>query len=509
MRGLMTGLSLSEIKTNVLCGLSVALALVPEAIAFAFVAQVNPAIGLMSAFIMCLLAAALGGRPGLISGATGAMSVVVTSLVVTRGVEYLFVAVMLAGLLQLGFAAARLGKFIRLVPHPVMLGFVNGLQIVVILAQFNHFKSGAAGARVWLPNDSLLVIAGLVALTMLVMLVLPRLTKVVPAPLAAVLVVCGFCAVFGVHTLTLGDKASIRGGLPVFRWPQVPWNLETLRIVAPYSFVLAAVGLIESLLTLNLVDEITGTRGRPNKESFAQGTANVVCGLFGGMGGCAMVGQTMINITGGARHRLSGIAAGVFLLSFMLFASPLIEKVPVAALVGVMFFVCLRTIEWGVVRSFSKVPKADTVVFLLVTVVTIFTDLAVAVGVGVIVSALVFAWNQAKHIRAETVVEPDGRKIYRISGPLFFASTANFKELFTPESDPAEVIVDFAGARVADHSALEAVDALSDAYRSRGKTLHLRHLSPDCRRLLARAGDLVEVNVLEDPTYAVADDKDA
>lgn len=500
-------MTFSDIKTNVLCGLSVALALVPEAVAFAFVAHVNPQIGLISAFMMCLVAAVLGGRPGLISGATGAMSVVVASLVISHGVEYLFAAVLLAGVIQLGFGALKLGKFIRLVPHPVMMGFVNGLQIVVILAQFSHFKTGTHGTQTWLPQNELLVIAGLVVATMAITAFFPKLTKAIPAPLAAVLGVCAICAVFGIRTLTLGDKSPIQGGWPAFHIPAVPLARETLRIVAPYSVVLAAVGLIESLLTLNLVDEITGTRGKPNKESLAQGAANVVNGFFGGMGGCAMVGQTMINITGGARHRLSGIAAGVFLLAFILFAGPLIEKVPVAALVGVMFFVCLRTIEWGVVKSFRKVPKADTVVFLTVTIVTILTDLAVAVGTGVVIAALVFAWEQAKQIRADISTGNDGVKVYRLHGPLFFASVANFKELFDPAGDPAEVVVDFAGSRVADHSALEAIDALAEAYRSRGKNLRLRHLSPDCRRVLARAGDLVEVNIAEDPVYPVADDK--
>lgn len=500
----MTG---TEIKTNVLCGLSVALALVPEAIAFAFVAHVSPGIGLYSAFLMCLIAATLGGRPGLISGATGAMSIVVVSLVVTHGVEYLFAAVILAGLLQLGFAAARLGKFIRLVPHPVLMGFVNGLQIVVILAQFSHFKTGPQEARVWLPHDTLWVIAGLVAVTMAITAWFPRLTKVIPAPLAAVLGVCALTAAFGIETLTLGDKSSIKGGLPMFHLPAVPLSWDTLRIIAPYSFILAAVGLIESLLTLNLVDEIMGTRGKPNKESFAQGTANVITGFFGGMGGCAMVGQTMINITGGARHRLSGIAAGVFLLAFILFASPLIEKVPVAALVGVMFFVCLRTIEWSVLRNFTKVPKADTFVFLTVMVVTILTDLAVAVGIGVVLAALIFAWEQARHIRADTTTDAAGVKTYRLHGPLFFASVANFRELFSPAADPAEVTIDFAGSRVADHSAIEAINALTEAYRAQGKTLHLRHLSADCRALLARAGDMIEVNMAEDPAYPVADDR--
>lgn len=497
----------SEIKTNLLCGFTVALALVPEAIAFAFVAHVNPGVGLMSAFIMCLVAATLGGRPGLISGATGAMSIVVVGLVVSHGVEYMFPAVVLAGLIQLGFAGAKLGKFIRLVPHPVMLGFVNGLQIVVILAQFNHFKTGPQEARVWLPAHELWIIGALVAATMAVTWIFPRITRAIPAALAGVLIVCAVTAVFGIHTLTLGDKASIQGGLPSFHLPQVPWTWETLRVIAPYSLTLAAAGLIESLLTLNLVDEITGTRGRPNKESFAQGTANVLCGLFGGMGGCVMVGQTMINVSGGARHRLAGIAAGVFLLCFILFASPLIERVPVAALVGVMFFVCLRTIEWSVLRDFKKVPRADMIVFGIVTAVTVLTDLAMAVGIGVVLAALVFAWEQAKHIRADIATDAGGAKVYRLHGPLFFASVTNFKELFSPESDPDEVVIDFAGSRVADHSALEAIDGLAEAYRSRGKHLHLRHLSADCRRVLERAADLVEVNITEDPVYPVADDK--
>ncbi|MDE1178783.1 MAG: SulP family inorganic anion transporter [Edaphobacter sp.] len=503
-----TSLSASEVKTNLLSGLTVALALVPEAIAFALVAHVNPLVGLYAAFIMCFLTAAFGGRPGMISGATGSTAVVMVALVLQHGVQYLFAAVVLMGVLQVIFGLLRLGKFIRMVPHPVMLGFVNGLAIVIFLAQFGHFKvKDAAGVEHWMAQPQMMVMLGLIAVTMAIIYLLPKLTTAVPSSLVAIIVVASIVIFSGLHTRTVGDMASIRGGFPPFHVPAVPWNLATLRIVLPYAFILAGVGLIETLLTLNLVDEITQTRGRPNRECLAQGAGNIVSGFLGAMGGCAMIGQTMINISSGARRRLSGITAGLCLLSFILFGSSLIERIPIAALVGVMFVVSEKTFEWGTFRVFGKVPRHDALVIIAVTVVTVFTDLATAVILGILISALVFAWEHAKRIGAKTRTDEMGRKIYELNGTLFFASAASFGELFTPADDPDDVIVEFRSARVADHSALEAIDRLAERYQQMGKTLHLRHLSADCQELLQRARPLIEVNLLEDPQYHVADDR--
>jgi sulfate permease, SulP family len=497
-----------EIKTNLLSGLTVALAMVPEAIAFALIAHVSPLTGLYAAFLICLITSVMGGRPGMISGATGALAVVMVALVVQHGVEYLFATIVLMGLFQILFGVAKLGKFIRMVPHPVMLGFVNGLAMVIFIAQFGHFKTTLPdGTTQWMDNEALGIMAVLIAITMAIIYLLPKLTKAIPSTLAAILVVSIGAISLGIDTKTVGDLGSIAGGLPTFHLPVVPFNLETLYIILPYSLILAAVGLIETLLTLNLIDDMTETRGKPNRESLAQGFANIVTGLFGGMGGCAMIGQSMININNGALKRLSGIATAVFLLSFILFASKWIEMIPLAALIGVMFVVSEKTFEWGSFRLFGKVPKPDIFVGILVAVITVFADLAIAVIIGVIFSALAFAWEHAKDIRVNSSIDETGTKTYILNGSLFFASISAFQGLFTPKEDPNNVIIDFKNAKVVDHSALEAIDALAAKYVAAGKTLHLKHLSPDCLEILDNAKGMVEVNVLEDPTYHIADNK--
>ena len=495
-------------QNEILAGLTVALALVPEAVAFAFVAGVQPLAGLYAAFMVGLLAAIFGGRPGMISGATGAMAVVMVSLVAHHGVEYLFATVVLTGLIQIGAGTLRLGKFIRMVSYPVMLGFVNGLAIVIFLAQLHNFQVKLPnGAHEWLSGTPLYIFLGLVALTMAIIYFLPKLTTAIPASLAAILVVTLLVIGLDLNTKTVGDLASIKGGWPTFHIPAIPFNLDTLKIIFPYSVILAAIGLIESLLTLSLIDDVTNTRGRGNRECVGQGIANTVTGFFGGMGGCAMIGQSMINVNSGGHQRLSGIAAALFLLCFILFASHLIEAIPMAALVGVMFVVVIATFKWSSLRIMGKIPRADAFVLVLVSVVTVFTDLAVAVVIGVIVSALVFAWEHATRINATRYDDKNGSRVYELNGPLFFGSVKSFLELFDPAGDPDDVIVEFQNSRVADHSAIEAIDNLAEKYIAAGKTLHLRHLSPECRDLLTKAGDLVEVNVLEDPRYRVADDR--
>jgi SulP family sulfate permease len=498
----------STLKNNLLSGLTVSLALVPEAIAFALVAHVAPLVGLYAAFFLALISAALGGRPGMISGATGALAVVMVSLVIQHGVEYLFATVVLMGLLQILFGLARLGKFIRMVPHSVMLGFVNGLAIVIFLAQFSHFKTmGPDGVQQWMSGVPLYTMFGLIALTMTLIYLLPKLTRAIPATLGGILVVSILVATLDIETKTVGDLGSIKGGLPSFHWPQVPLNVETLRIIFPYALILAAIGLIETLLTLNLIDEMSDTRGKPNRESLAQGLANVIAGLFGSMGGCAMIGQSMINVNNGALHRISGISAALFLMTFILFGSDWIERIPLAALIAVMFVVSEKTFEWGSLRVLHKVPRHDALIIVAVTVITVLTDLAIAVIAGVIIAALVFAWQHAKQINVQTSIDENGWKIYDLEGSLFFASIATFQQLFTPQDDPREVIIEFRRARVVDHSALEAIDNLAERYQELGKRLHLRHLSPDCLDVLERAKGMVEVNVLEDPHYHIADDK--
>ncbi|MDO6681213.1 MULTISPECIES: SulP family inorganic anion transporter [unclassified Oceanobacter] len=510
-----------NIKTDVLSGLTVALALVPEAVAFAFVAGVHPLVGLYAAFMVGLITACIGGRPGMISGATGALAVVMVALVADAermygdgmGLQYLLAAVVLMGVIQIAAGALRLGKFIRLVPHPVMLGFVNGLAIVIFLAQLPQLQiSTPEGKWGWLSGEwfsgmQLYVMLGLIALTMFITINLPKLTKAVPSALAGILVASLLAFGLDLDTRTVGDLASIAGGLPPIGVPDVPFNLETLMFILPYSAIFAAIGLIESLLTVTVIDEMTNTRGRGNKECVAQGTANVVTGFIGGMGGCAMIGQSIINVSSGGRGRLSGIAAALFLLSFILFASPLIEQIPIAALVGVMFMVVIGTFEWASFRMVGKIPKHDLFVLVLVTVVTVLTDLAIAVIIGVVVSALVFAWQGAKRIHVLSQKQEDGSKVYKLYGPLFFGSVASFKDLFDVSNDPTKVIIDFADSRVMDHSALEAIDTLAERYIAEGKEIHLLHLSQECRTLLKQAGSLCEVNVIEDPNYKVAVDE--
>lgn len=498
----------NEIKVNLLSGLTVALAMVPEAIAFALIAHVSPLTGLYAAVLVSFITSAFGGRPGMISGAAGALAVVMVALVVQHGVQYLFATIVLMGLLQILFAVAKLGKFIRMVPHPVMLGFVNGLAIVIFLAQFGHFKTTQAdGSVTWMAGSQLYVMLGLIAVTMAIIYLLPKVTKAIPSTLAAIMIVTMSVIFLGLDTKTVGDLGSIAGGLPSFHLPDVPFNLQTLTIIFPYALILAAVGLIETLLTLNLIDEITDTRGRPNRESMAQGVANVVTAFFGGMGGCAMIGQSMINISNGALKRLSGIATSLFLLSFILFASKWIEMIPLAALIGVMFVVAEKTFEWGTLNLFGKVPRQDVFVGLLVGGVTIIADLAIAVIAGVIVSALVFAWEHAKRISVQVETDQDGKKVYLLNGTLFFASVANFQSLFTISEDPQHIVIDFKQARVVDHSALVAIDSLAAKYQAAGKQLQIRHLSQDCQELLENAKDMIEVNLLQDPKYRVSDDK--
>ena len=510
-----------NIKNDTLSGLTVALALVPEAVAFAFVAGVHPLTGLYAAFMVGLITALIGGRPGMISGATGALAVVMVSLVAEAerdfgsgmGPQYLFAAVVLMGAIQMAAGALKLGKFIRIVPYPVMLGFVNGLALVIFLAQLPQLQSFTPEGKwgwtegVWLQGSELYVMLGLILATMFITHYLPKMTKAIPSALAGILVVSLAAWGLQLDTKTVGDLASIAGGLPEFAAPAVPMTLDTLWFILPYSIIFAAIGLIESLLTITVIDEMTNTRGRGNKECVAQGTANVVTGFFGGMGGCAMIGQSMINVSSGGRGRLSGIAAALFLLSFILFASPLIEQIPIAALIGVMFMVVIGTFEWSSFRILRKVPKHDAFVLILVSAVTVVTDLAIAVVVGVIVAALVFAWEHAKHISVRTRIQENGAKVYELFGPLFFGSVANFKELFEPENDPDVVIIEFRNSRVADHSALEAIDSIAERYLALGKELHLRHLSEDCRGMLKKAGNLCDVNVIEDPNYRVAVDE--
>jgi len=494
-------------QNEILSGLTVALALVPEAVAFAFVAGVDPLVGLYAAFMVGLLASIFGGRPGMISGATGAMAVVMVALVAEHGVEYLFAAVVLTGIFQILAGVFRLGKYIRIVPHPVMLGFVNGLAIVIFLAQLQHFQiTNVDGVKEWMSGQPMMILLGFIAMTMAIMHFLPKLTMAFPAALAAIITVSLLVIGFDIDTTTVGDLASIEGGLPTFHIPSVPFTFETLQIILPYSIILAAIGLIESLLTLSLIDEVTNTRGRGNRECVGQGIANTVTGMFGGMGGCAMIGQSMINVNSGGHQRLSGIAAALFLLSFILFASDLIEIIPMAALIGVMFMVVLGTFEWTSLRIIRKIPRTDAFVLVLVSGVTVATDLAVAVVVGVIVSALAFAWEHASHINVKGYDDENGSRVYELNGPLFFGSVKSFMELFDPENDPDDVIIEFQNSRVADHSAIEAIDSLAERYIKLGKSLHLRHLSEECRLLLTNAGDLVEVNVMEDPKYHVADD---
>jgi SulP family sulfate permease len=493
-----------DYKTEVLSGLTVALALVPEAVAFALIAGLSPLTGLYAAFVMGLVTSVLGGRPGMISGATGAVAVVLVSLAQSHGVEYIFATVILAGFIQLVAGFLKLGKLIRLVPHPVIFGFVNGLAIIIFMSQLDQFKDVSGN---WLTGNSLYILLGLVLLTMLIIWGLPKITKAIPASLTAILVVFGMVYFIDIDTKTVGDIASIQGGFPPFHIPEVPFNLGTLMLILPYSAIVAGVGLIESLLTLNIVDEITETRGRGNKEAVAQGAANVLSGLFSGMGGCAMIGQSLINVSNGARARLSGIVASVMLLVFVMFGSGLIEKVPMAALTGLMIMVAIGTFEWASLKTFTKFPKSDIFVMVMVTLVTVFLhNLALAVIIGVVIAALVFAWDNAKRIRARKHIDENGVKHYEIYGPLFFGSVTAFNEKFDVLNDPKEIIIDFEESRVVDMSAIEALNKITERYQKVGKKVHLKHLSADCRQLIKNAEQVIDVNVIEDPTYKVVTD---
>ena len=494
-----------DYKIELLSGLTVALALVPEAVAFALIAGLSPLTGLYSAFVMGLVTSVLGGRPGMISGATGAVAIVIVSLALSHGPEYVFATVVLAGMIQLLAGFLRLGKLMRLVPHPVIFGFVNGLAIIIFISQLEQFKD-PQGA--WLTGQSLYILLALVILTMLIIWGLPKLTRGFPASLVAIISVFGMVYFFGIETKTVGDIASIEGGFPPFHLPDIPLSLETLTLIFPYALIVAGVGLIESLLTLNIIDEITETRGSGNKEAVAQGLANVLSGIFSGMGGCAMIGQSLINISNGARARLSGVVAAVVLLLFVMFGASLIEQVPMAALTGLMIMVAIGTFEWSSLRTFNKMPKSDIFVMITVTLVTVFLhNLALAVILGVVIAALVFAWDNAKRIRARKSIDAQGVKYYEIYGPLFFGSITAFNEKFDVVNDPQEVIIDFKESRVVDVSAIEALNKITERYLKMEKKLHLRHLSKDCQILLKNADKIIDINVLEDPNYKVVVDE--
>ena len=506
-----------SIKDDILSGLTVALALVPEAVAFAFVAGISPIVGLYGAFMMGLVTSIFGGRPGMISGATGALAVVMVHLVSegntlggdsSMGLQYLFATLVLAGIIQTAAGLFRLGKFVRMIPHSVMLGFVNGLAIVIFLSQLGMFKSNGQ----WLEDQDLIYMIALVALTMAIMVFLPMLTKKVPAALTAIIVVSLIVIFGGIETETVksfiiaSGGEGIKAGLPTFNIPLIDLNWETLKFISPYALILAAIGLIESLMTLNLIDELTETRGSGNRECVAQGGANIINGFFGGMGGCAMIGQSIINIKSGGRGRLSGIIAALALLCFILFASTYIEMVPIAALVGVMFMVVIGTFAWSSLKVWNKVPLADVIVIVLVTGLTVMFDLAIAVLAGVIVSSLVFSWENAKRIRARKFVDEHGVKHYEIYGPLFFGCVELFNSKFDVANDPKEIIIDFKESRIMDQSAIECINKLSEKYIKNGKSVHLRHLSKDCIKLIKRADKICDVNLLEDPDYFVAID---
>lgn len=502
-----------QLKTDVLSGLTVALALVPEAIAFSFVAGVDPMVGLHAAFIVGILTAIFGGRPGMISGATGAMAVVMTALVLSHGIEFLFATLVLVGIIQILFGVFGMWKLVRLIPHSVMLGFVNGLAIIIFLAQVGQFKVDGK----WLPTNEMGIMLGLILLTMAIIQFLPKITKAVPSGLVAIvgvtllaLFIPGLDEVRTVSSyLAENGFDGLQWGFPSFHIPIIDVALlEMLQIIAPYAFVLAIIGLTESLMTLTLIDEITGSRGKGNKEAVGQGIANTVCGFFSSMGGCAMIGQSMINISNGGRGRMSGISAAVFLILMIVFATAYIAMIPLAALVGLMFMVVIGTFAWPTLKLLNKIPRSDAFVIIAVTAITVITgDLAIAVVSGVVISALVFAWKKAEDIHVVRMVDDKNITHYDLEGPLFFGSITKFKSLFDITSDTKEVIIDFADSKIIDHSAIEAIDSLTETYEKAGKTLHIKHVSEDCRKLLKNAERVVDINVLEDPKYRVADEK--
>jgi SulP family sulfate permease len=491
-------------RTEVLAGLTVAMTMMPESLSFAILAGFPPLTGLYAAFVMGLVTAIFGGRPGLISGGAGATVVVLIALMKSNGLDYVFAAVALAGVIQILVGLFKLGKFIRLVPQPVMYGFVNGLAIIIFMAQLNQFKTVTGGQEVWLSGQPLLIMGGLVALTIAIVLLLPRITKAVPPSLVAIVVV--FLVVLGlsIHTKTVSDIAEVSGGFPPFHIPSVPFSLGTLKIIFPYALIMAGVGLTEGLLTLNLVDEMTATRGNSNRECIAQGSGNILNGFFFGMGGCPMIAQTLVNLSAGSRARLSGIIAAITILMIILFGAPVIGRLPLAALTGVMIMVAIGTFEWMSFKVINKMPKQDVFVGITVAAITVWLhNLALAVLIGVIISALVFAWESAKRIRARKYTDQYGVKHYEMYGPLFFGSVTAFTEKFDVQNDPAEVVIDFKESRVADMSAIDALNKLTERYQKAGKKLHLKHLSDDCRLLLQKADAVIEVNILEDPSYRV------
>jgi len=485
-----------DYKIEILAGLTVAMTMMPESLSFAILAGLPPLSGLYAAFIMGLVTAVFGGRPGLISGGAGATVVVLIALMQSHGIEYVFAAVAIAGIFQIIIGLFKLGKFIRLVPQPVMFGFVNGLAIIIFMAQLQQFKTIVNGELVWLSGTALYSMAGLVGLTIAIVFLWPKLSKAVPASLMAIIIVFALVLIFQIDTKTVKDIASVSGGFPPFHIPKIPVNTETLQIVLPYALIMAAVGLTEGLLTLNLVDEITETTGNGNKECIAQGSANILNGFFFGMGGCPMIAQTLVNLSAGARARLSGIVAALTILLIILFAAPWIEKVPMAALTGVMIMVAIGTFEWMSFKVINKMPKQDILIGILVTLITVwFHNLALAVLVGVIISALVFAWDSAKRIRARKFTDQHGVKHYELYGPLFFGSVTHFMEKFDVANDPQEVVIDFKDSRIADMSAIDALNKLTEKYRKVGKKLHLQHLSADCKALLQNAGKLIAFNI--------------
>ena len=495
-------------KNEILAGLTVAMTMIPESLSFAILAGFPPLVGLYAAFIMGLVTAIFGGRPGMVSGGAGATVVVLIALMQSHGIEYVFGAVALAGVLQILIGIFKLGKFIRLVPNPVMYGFVNGLAVIIFMSQLEQFKTVVNGESTWLSGTALYVMAGLVALTIAIVVLLPKITKAVPASLVAIIVVFALVFGLGIETKTVEDIASVSGGFPPFHVPDIAFNIETLKIIFPYSLIMAAVGLTEGLLTLNLVDEMTGTRGNSNKECIAQGSANMLNGFFFGMGGCPMIAQTLVNLSAGARARLAGIIAALAILIIILFGAPIIGKVPIAALVGVMIMVAIGTFEWASFSIINKMPKHDIITGALVAIITVWLhNLALAVLIGVIIAALVFAWESAKRIRARHYIDEQGVKHYEIYGPLFFASTTVFTDKFDIVNDPEEVIIDFKESRIADMSAIETINSLTEKYSKAGKKVHLRHLSDDCRRLLTNAEAIIDVNIMEDPTYRVVTNK--
>ena len=494
----------SSLKSEILAGLTVAMTMIPESLSFAILAGLTPLIGLYAAFLMGLITAIFGGRPGMVSGGAGSTIVVLIALISTHGTQYLFAAVALGGIFQALVGIFKLGKFVRLIPQPVMYGFLNGLAIIIFMAQVEQFKSTSKGVSSWLSGTPLLIMTALTVITILIVLFFPKLTKAVPSSLVAIIIISFLVYFLGIHTKKVVDIAAVSGAFPKFNIPAVPFNLETLKVVLPYSLLMAGVGLIETLLTLNMVDEITQTKGNANKEAMAQGAANLVNGFFGGMGGCAMVAQTLVNLEAGARTKLAGIIGAITILIVILVAGPIIEQIPMAALVGVMMMVAISTFKWGSLRIIRKMPKSDIIVGMLVAAITVvLQNLALAVLIGVVISALVFAWDNAKRIRARKSIDQNGNKVYEIYGPLFFGSATAFLEKFELVNDPKSVIIDFKESRVADMSAIDALKNITEKYAAAGKDIRLRHLSEDCRKLLQDAAGFIEVNIEEDPTYAV------